>query len=115
MDGKVDTSKKKASVTQKHETTHYVYSRNPEISTYAKRRAAGFCDLCGNAASFNDRNGHPYMESHHIEWLSNGGADIIDNVVALCPNCHRKMHIVNDSLDVDHLLERIEAYSSAGK
>ncbi|WP_296863638.1 HNH endonuclease [Thermosyntropha sp.] len=29
----------------------------------------------------------------HIEWLSRGGTDTIDNTVALCPNCHRKMHV----------------------
>lgn len=33
------------------------------------------------------------METHHVVWLSQG-ADSVDNTVALCPNCHRKMHIV---------------------
>jgi 5-methylcytosine-specific restriction protein A len=35
------------------------------------------------------------LEVHHIQWLSNDGDDTIDNIVALCPNCHRKMHILD--------------------
>ena len=31
---------------------------------------------------------------------SKGVADSIDNTVALCPNCHRKMHVVDDPNDV---------------
>ena len=36
-------------------------------------------------------------------WLANGGADSIENTVALCLNCHKKMHVVNDPKDVDEL------------
>ena len=39
-----------------------------------------------------------------IQWLSEGGLDSIDNCVALCPNCHRKMHVVNDPKDKQVLL-----------
>ena len=77
--------------------------RDPYIAEYAKRRADGICQLCGVPAPFNRSDGTPYLESHHIEWLSNGGADSIDNTVALCPNCHRKMHIVRDSYDIEWL------------
>ena len=104
------TSNNQSLVPQKHEAIHSVYARNPEISTYAKRRAKGVCDLCNQKASFKDKNGNPYLESHHVEWLSEGGIDTIDNVVALCPNCHRKMHIVADKKDKDALLQRLSAY-----
>lgn len=80
------------------------YHRNSYIARYAKERAQGICQLCNNEAPFNDKNGNPYLESHHIVWLKNGGADSIDNTVALCPNCHKKMHIVNDMNDIDYLL-----------
>ena len=46
------------------------------------------------------------METHHIEWLSKGGSDTIDNTVALCPNCHKKMHILNDLENKRFLKER---------
>lgn len=49
----------------------------------------------------------PYLESHHIIWLAAGGADSVDNTIALCPNCHRKMHVINDSSDVKILLEKV--------
>lgn len=71
--------------------------RNPYVAEYAKRRANGICQLCGKPAPFMDKKGKPYLESHHIVWLSEGGADSIKNTVALCPNCHRKMHIINNA------------------
>lgn len=77
--------------------------RDPYISTYAKRRANGICQLCKIRAPFNSSDGTPYLESHHVVWLSAGGADSIDNIVALCPNCHKKMHIINDIKDVEYL------------
>ena len=81
------------------------YHRDQYVALYAKRRANGICDLCENEAPFLDKNGQPYLESHHIVWLAQGGSDTIDNTVALCPNCHRKMHIVNDEKDVAKLKE----------
>ena len=85
--------KQATGATKKHSSKTVYYERDPEISAFAKRRAQGICDLCDSKAPFEDGNGRPYLESHHIVWLSNGGADEIDNVVALCPNCHRKMHV----------------------
>ncbi|MDU6483465.1 MAG: HNH endonuclease [Paeniclostridium sordellii] len=40
-------------------------------------------------------------------WLSKGGDDTIENTAALCPNCHRKMHIINDEEDVEYLRNKI--------
>lgn len=80
-----------------------VYVRDPYISEYAKRRANGVCQLCGKPAPFHNNDDSPYLESHHIIWLAKGGADSLENTVALCPNCHRKMHIVNAAEDVKTL------------
>ena len=77
--------------------------RDEFVSEYAKRRASGVCMLCGQPAPFLSNDGIPYLETHHVIWLSDGGADSIDNTVALCPNCHRKMHIVKDPCDVEKL------------
>ena len=81
------------------------YYRNPYIAEYAKRLAHGYCQLCGEAAPFQDNNGIPYLESHHVIWLSQGGSDTLDNVVALCPNCHRKMHVLHHPDDVRKLVK----------
>jgi 5-methylcytosine-specific restriction endonuclease McrA len=77
--------------------------RDEYVARYAKTRAKGICQLCGKEAPFIGSYGEPYLESHHIVWLSKGGADSVENTVALCPNCHRKMHVVKDHQDVEKL------------
>ena len=70
-----------------------LYVRNPYVAERARRLAAGTCQDCGHDAPFMNRlTKQPYLEVHHILPLSEGGDDSIDNVVALCPNCHRKRH-----------------------
>ena len=80
-------------------TISQTYERNPYVTEYAKRRAKGICELCEQGAPFKTKQNEPYLETHHIEWLCNGGADTIENTVALCPNCHKKMHVVDDPQD----------------
>lgn len=82
-----------------------VYTRDAAVREYALRRANGVCQLCGNEAPFKKEDGTPYLESHHIIWLKDGGEDTIENTVALCPNCHRKMHYLNDPDDREYLIE----------
>ncbi len=52
----------------------------------------------------------PYLECHHVIFLADGGPDAIYNTVALCPNCHRKMHIVKSTKDKKILIKKIEKY-----
>lgn len=89
----------------RYQTTTGSYSRNSYVSEYAKRRAKGICQLCEKFAPFNDAKGNPFLETHHIIRLADGGADSIENTVALCPNCHRKMHILNQEEDVRKLIK----------
>ncbi len=93
-------AKKKASRPVASVVTTKTYHRDPTIAAYVKKRANGNCQLCGQKAPFTDTDGEPYLECHHIKWLSHGGMDSADNCVALCPNCHRKMHVVNDPNDI---------------
>lgn len=81
-------------------TEKKVYYRNPYIKEMVKQIAEGKCQLCGKEAPFFDRDHKPYLEEHHVRWLAKGGNDTMDNVVAICPNCHRKAHILNDDLIV---------------
>ncbi len=101
-----ESSKRKPSARAVTATT---YVRDQNIAEYAKRCANGICQLCSSPAPFIDKNGKPYLESHHIVPLAAGGADSIDNTIALCPNCHRKMHVINDLSDVRRLLEKANA------
>lgn len=86
--------------------TSNTYVRDPYVAEYAKARAHGICQLCGQSAPFRDKGGKPYLESHHIVWLAEDGKDSIENTVALCPNCHRKMHVVNAPTDKALLLRK---------
>lgn len=88
------------------------YVRNPYVAAYAKRLAGGICDLCRAPAPF-EAIGGPYLEAHHVEWLAHGGADVVDNVVALCPNCHRRVHVLDMSEDRASLHDCIRNRSSA--
>ena len=83
---------------RRHSTSYY--TRNNEVSRITKSRAKGVCELGGKPAPFNDNSGTPYLETHHIIWLSRNGKDSTDNTVALCPNCHKKMHVLDDEKDV---------------
>lgn len=102
---------KKTKKGKKRSVKTNVYERNADVAAYVKVRANGKCDLCEEKAPFADKHGNPYLEEHHVKRLADGGADTIDNAVALCPNCHRKMHIVGDRADVQLLLDRIKAYA----
>ncbi|WP_406677724.1 HNH endonuclease [Moorella sp. ACPs] len=83
------------------------YERNPYVAEYARRRANGRCQLCHKPAPFLNPDGEPYLEVHHIDWLSRGGEDTINNTVAPCPNCHRKMHILDLAVDREKLKREI--------
>ena len=72
------------------------YYRDRIVTELAKMMAKGKCRLCKKKGPFQDRVLElPFLEAHHVKWLSAGGRDSIDNTVALCPNCHRKMHLAD--------------------
>ena len=67
-----------------------IHERSPEIKEYVKELANGICQLCDNKAPFEVK-GKPFLHVHHIEYLSKGGEDTIENAIAVCPNCHAKI------------------------
>lgn len=85
------------------EVTQTRYVRNPFVVEYVRRRADGKCELCGSDAPFLRKDKQPFLEGHHVVWLSRGGDDTIQNTVALCPNCHRKVHHLESRHDIDKL------------
>ena len=79
------------------------YQRDPNVVNYTLKRANGICELCEQPAPFKKKNGDPYLEVHHVVQLANDGDDTIENAVALCPNCHRKMHSLGLKSDIEKL------------
>jgi 5-methylcytosine-specific restriction endonuclease McrA len=67
------------------------YSRDKKVRDAVLRRAKGKCELCGKPG-FMTLNGKRYLETHHVIFLANQGADKLTNVIALCPNDHREAH-----------------------
>jgi 5-methylcytosine-specific restriction protein A len=82
------------------------YERNEAVAEYVKRVAKGICGLCEEKAPFVTSEG-PYLESHHVVHLAKSGSDTIENAIALCPNCHRKMHVLDLPEDRAALFARI--------
>ncbi|MCA9859627.1 MAG: HNH endonuclease [Thermomicrobiales bacterium] len=76
-------------------------------------RANGNCEGCGNAAPFVALDGTPYLETHHVRRLTDGGPDDPRWVIALCPNCHQKAHkaIARDAFN-DELMLRLMTVAS---
>lgn len=101
---KLLAERKKAKKTSRRKVLSDSFERDPIIVRYALERAGGFCQLCDQQAPFSKKDGEPFLEVHHIEYLSQGGTDTINNVVALCPNCHRKIHSLEREKDKIKLL-----------
>ena len=76
--------------------TRTIYQRSRDVRDYVLARANGLCEGCGQDAPFLRPDGSPYLEPHHIRRLSDGGPDRPDFVIALCPNCHRRVHAGQD-------------------
>jgi hypothetical protein len=72
-----------------------VYVRDPQVRTIVLQRAKGRCEFCGTLG-FQSRAGPPYLESHHVISLAEQGPDKVSNVIALCPNDHRRAHFGAD-------------------
>jgi 5-methylcytosine-specific restriction enzyme A len=88
------------------------FERNPFVSEYAKRWANGICQHCEQSAPFNNKKGEPHLHTHHIVWLAKGGEDSINNTVALCPNCHDRMHILDFDGDIVKLKDKVKKHLS---
>ena len=41
-------------------------------------------------------DGFLILQIHHVKPISKGGTNEIDNLVALCPNCHCRIHSIMD-------------------
>ena len=97
------TTRRRAKVVSIDDDKHYISE-----SSLAKKLIAyykGTCELCGKEAPFKSTDGQPFLEAHYVKWLSKGGAPTIDNLVVLCPNCHRKVHELHDAEDIQKLQE----------
>jgi len=111
----LDELKKRARHSQKdvkkRENNSSIFERNQDVVDYVKIVAKGICQLCEAPAPFRDKDGDPFLHAHHIIWLRRKGPDTIDNCVALCPNCHARMHALDEKDDFTKLIEIARRHS----
>ncbi|WP_305856410.1 HNH endonuclease [Balneatrix alpica] len=94
-----------ASVKEKREIAYF---RSQALKLYVVARSKGVCEGCGCEAPFQTKSG-PFLECHHVYRLADGGPDHPENVVALCPNCHRRAHYAQDAVTFNDELKKIAA------
>ena len=81
------------------------FRRSAQVAEWVLKYAKGVCEQCGAPGPFITKEGTTYLEVHHVEPLSTGGADTVSNAVAVCPNCHRAAHHSVRTLEIRAALE----------
>ena len=86
----------------KKETVSTVYERSAWVREFARQRSGGKCEMPGcTYVGFIKVNGEKYIEVHHIQSMARAGFDVIDNVAAICPNCHAKAHYAKEKATIE--------------
>ncbi len=86
--------------------TMETFLQNEYIVRTLIKGAGGKCELCGKKAPFKDKNGNPYLELRALEKDFNIKKEEIEKkIVALCPNCNRKLDVLEDPADFEKLSE----------
>ncbi|GAH25955.1 unnamed protein product, partial [marine sediment metagenome] len=67
--------------------------RGSAVTKALKSLLGAKCQVCG-WIGFKKKSGEDFIEAHHIVQLSEKkeGSLCTENVVLLCPNCHREIH-----------------------
>lgn len=89
-----------ASEQSKRTKTAVYTARNPDVVRDAKLRAEdGCCEFCGKPGFLTAQGDH-YLEGHHVIPLSCDGDDAVHNVVAICPEDHRRAHFGHERHEI---------------
>lgn len=87
------------------------YPRNINESILAKQRSNWKCEYGINHKTFISKSdNNQYMESHHLIPMAYQGLfeytiDFADNIICLCPTCHRMIHSATDNVKKDMILK----------
>lgn len=97
-EGKVELPSKKLSKSGSS------WSRNTSISHFALRNANYMCENSQTHKTFKSKkSGYQFVEAHHLIPMEYQGEfdcsiDVPENIISLCPNCHRAFHNSEDFL-----------------
>jgi hypothetical protein len=79
------------------------YKTNPRIKKTAIKNTNYKCEHDMFHSTFLDRKGNLYMEGHHLipmnaQSNTSINLDRVENIVSLCPTCHRAVHYGNKTV-----------------
>lgn len=83
---------------------HQEFYRDPLLSESLKSIYDHRCQICG--MNFRMKYDEPFSETHHIKPLSQGGLDLGENIIVICPNHHRIIHKCEPEFDETKFLFR---------
>lgn len=84
-----------------------IYRRDPKVRAKILQIAAGRCECCCEFG-FLTEAGDRYLETHHIVGVSEHGPDAMNNIIAVCPTCHRKAHYSAERVQIERkMLEAV--------
>jgi len=95
-------------------TTHKAWSRDPNVAALALQSAGYKCELCPDLPTFTSRStGNPFVEAHHLIPMKlqddfTVSLDVKDNICALSPFAHRKIHLASFDVILDDVRRLIE-------
>lgn len=104
-EGRVELPTRKANISSSR------WSRSTSISNYALRSANYECENSNTHITFiSKKSGKQFVEAHHLIPMEYQGEfdcsiDVPENIISLCPNCHRAFHNSEDSLKKELLLK----------
>lgn len=108
-----------------------IYQRDPKLAAYRFNLTNYQCEIDPQHNTFTSaKTEKPFVEAHHyipmkFQSLFSIPLDNVENIISLCPNCHRGFHhaIIDEKLELisniyskrptlskDHTLEEIAAY-----
>lgn len=76
---------------EKVQVVSHRFDRNRSFSDQIKTAYDFVCQRCGYI--IENSVGARYAESAHVHPLEYGGCDTIDNLLCLCPNCHKELDL----------------------
>ena len=92
-----------------HEKFVWRIKRSSIVRKIAIDRSHGRCEYCRKDAPFFSAYNVPFLEVHHIDRLADNGLDAPQNVIAVCPNCHRNSHFGKDSKQINQEMKKYVA------
>jgi len=103
-----------------NKTAKQRYKRDAKLINEAKNRDKFICKVDTNHKTFNSK-GKNYVEGHHIipmfqQKNYSFKLDDVNNIISLCPNCHREIHLSDDKKNIiDRVFNIHEKYLMSKK